>query len=56
VDYTWTEGNYNLPFSGYMSINTLNIYNDVTVKMYGGGEMNSKCMITVRLRSMEVVL
>jgi hypothetical protein len=37
VDFTWTEGSYNLPLPDYMSINTLNISNDVTVTMNGGG-------------------
>jgi hypothetical protein len=37
VDFTWTEGHYDLPLPDYTSINMLNTYNDVTVSMYGGG-------------------
>ncbi|MGD0078445.1 MAG: PEP-CTERM sorting domain-containing protein [Sedimentisphaerales bacterium] len=36
VDFTWTEGHYDLPLPDYTSINILNTYNDVTVSMYGG--------------------
>jgi hypothetical protein len=37
VDFTWTEGHYDLPLPDYSSINILNIQNDVTVTMNGGG-------------------
>jgi hypothetical protein len=37
VDFSWTEGHYDLPFPDYPGINILNIYNDVSVTMNGGG-------------------
>ncbi|MGD0077668.1 MAG: PEP-CTERM sorting domain-containing protein [Sedimentisphaerales bacterium] len=37
VDFTWTEGHYDLPLPGYPGINILNIYNDVTVTILDNG-------------------
>ena len=37
VDFSWSEGHYDLPLPGYPGINVLDINNYVTVTMYGGG-------------------
>jgi hypothetical protein len=37
VDFSWTEGHYDLPLPGISGINILDISNDVTVTMNEGG-------------------